>query len=851
MNLHKILSYTAFATALWSPNAYCQLQLGDAIGVDFGVIAPAAGTNFNQFDANANSISNGDTLAFSAQTGAPAEMINIAGNSVPGVGFTVENQTGQSTNRATLTNAGTGPAPFDDSTIFSDLMISNNQGSNMLNTGGFFVLTFTGLDDSLDYDLVGGMNRLGNNAENFDTDWTAGGTTMLADSVTTTPYVTFEGLTTDGNGNLTITLTRNTGHVNVAALTLTAVTPTAAIDSDGDGIADNFEENFFPGDLTQLNGLASGPGPGAGTGDFDGDGLTDLEEFNLIARFPTLDPTDDDSDNDGLLDGVEDGEGVFVSETQTGTSPVNRDSDNDGLSDFVENPLREFEDANDTGTDPNNPDSDGDTFEDGFEVLNDGDPTDSNSLPDLSAGYDAFGSNWLSAADFGTVDINGDGLGSDGFLFFGDFTGVANDALTFADRRESLPTYVSAVTQGGGVDRVTSGFANYGSIDNPVTLDGTDQIAGFAITDGGGIFANLDILTFEVSGLAVNQVVRVGILGGIHGEESGLFDPDLIQLSSPDGINQNRGGLGPNPGFVNAGWVFFDVTQEGTYTVRSSARSQTASSGIGGLTFDSAIDLSGVVLPALCIETDPDDPNSLMFTWDSSARFLYNIISDTDLSIPTSSWAVYDDGSTVYGGIAASGTGSNTLTGVARVGETRFFALQEVAVPSTVIFTTDFEAGDDGGFFTNDPAISWEYGTPTATGPGGNINTANSGTSAWGTDLDAAYPASTTMTLSSPVIDLTGFSIATLSFAENLDLENGVTGEVWAVDSDTGADLGTEPIYSVNDADIATTAWMPVSPQDLPSEALGNVIRLEFRVTSGTDATFLGWYIDDVTVEGF
>ena len=473
-----------------------------------------------------------------------------------------------------------------------------------------------------------------------------------------------------------------------------------------------------------------------------------------------------------------------------------------------------------------------------------------DSLPNLTAGYDAFGSNWLSAADFGEFDINGDGLGSDGFLFFGDFTGVANDALTFADRVESLPPYVSAVNQGVGFDRVTSGFANYGSIDNPITLDGTDQIAGFAITDGGGLSANLNILTFEVSGLAANQVIRVGILGGIHGEESGLFDPDLIQLSSPDGTNQNRGGLGPNPGFVNAGWVFFDVTQEGTYIVRSSARSQTASSGIGGLTFDSTIDLSGVVLPELCVENDPGDSNSLMFSWDSSAQFEYSILSNTDLTIPISSWPVYDDGSTVYGNIAASGTGSNTLSGVGRVGATRFFVLQETAVAPTVIFTTDFEL-DNGGFFTNDPAISWEYGMPNATGAGGNIDTANSPFNAWGTDLDAAYPINTTMTLSSPVIDLTSFSIATLSFAENLDLENGVTGEVWAVDSVTGADLGTEPIYSVNDADINTTGWMNVPPQDLPSQALGNSIRLEFRITSGTDATFLGWYIDDVTVEGF
>ena len=35
-------------------------------------------------------------------------------------------------------------------------------------------------------------------------------------------------------------------------------------------------------------------------------------------------------------DGVEDGGGIFVSELQTGTSPVNADSDGDGFTDGVE-----------------------------------------------------------------------------------------------------------------------------------------------------------------------------------------------------------------------------------------------------------------------------------------------------------------------------------------------------------------------------------------------------------------------------------------------------------------------------------------------------------------------------------
>ncbi|MCH2065065.1 MAG: MSCRAMM family adhesin SdrC, partial [Roseibacillus sp.] len=59
-----------------------------------------------------------------------------------------------------------------------------------------------------------------------------------------------------------------------------------AIDTDGDSIPDGYEEQFFPGDLTQL-----------GPGDFDGDGVNDPDEYT-----DGTDPTDADSDNDGSND---------------------------------------------------------------------------------------------------------------------------------------------------------------------------------------------------------------------------------------------------------------------------------------------------------------------------------------------------------------------------------------------------------------------------------------------------------------------------------------------------------------------------------------------------------------------
>jgi hypothetical protein len=62
------------------------------------------------------------------------------------------------------------------------------------------------------------------------------------------------------------------------------------VDADADGILDNWEQNYFPGDLTQLSA----------DGDLDSDGLTDLQEFEA-----GTDPTLADPDGDGYSDGEE------------------------------------------------------------------------------------------------------------------------------------------------------------------------------------------------------------------------------------------------------------------------------------------------------------------------------------------------------------------------------------------------------------------------------------------------------------------------------------------------------------------------------------------------------------------
>ncbi|MDB4659414.1 hypothetical protein OAE43_01640, partial [Akkermansiaceae bacterium] len=155
--------------------------------------------------------------------------------------------------------------------------------------------------------------------ENPSDDWTQYGPTDLAQDFDNTAVGMFQKT---HNNNLGVTTAFDYFTVDVIA-SLTGD------DSDGDGIDDGWElaRTAEPGNLTDLNGLKTGPGPGADTGDFDGDGLTDLEEYDLAvtnATYPAIDPTLADTDDDGRDDGDEvNGVGAPA------TDPTNRDSDGD------------------------------------------------------------------------------------------------------------------------------------------------------------------------------------------------------------------------------------------------------------------------------------------------------------------------------------------------------------------------------------------------------------------------------------------------------------------------------------------------------------------------------------------
>jgi hypothetical protein len=187
------------------------LIAGTEIGVDFGPTAP---TNaFNQISTSTNgSISSGS-------------LVNTSNVVVSGVGFSWSSTSSWFNNNDSISIAGQ-PAAFDESNLTDWMGISNNGGPT-----GIMTLTFTGLDNSLTYDLVVGS---GFNSDITDVLWTAGSQSATTDSsVGANSYVTLSGLSTDGSGNLVI-VGSGTGSrpdiVVVSALHLTAIPePSAAL----------------------------------------------------------------------------------------------------------------------------------------------------------------------------------------------------------------------------------------------------------------------------------------------------------------------------------------------------------------------------------------------------------------------------------------------------------------------------------------------------------------------------------------------------------------------------------------------------------------------------------------------
>ena len=232
------------------------------------------------------------------------------------------------------------------------------------------------------------------------------------------------------------------------------------------------------------------------------------------------------------------------------------------------------------------------------------------SVHGSTTAYQETGGDWLT---MGANDIDGSGgLGTDGYLFFGIFdggitTGVMYDEGTVEGSSASRPSYLEFDNRGADTSEgrpIVDENSAWGLFDNPVLVgtddEGEDTHTGLIVGGSGPQGSFQELVVFSIAGLAADETVRVGVFAG--SESTGQFDPIAIRLSDRNNssISQTVGStinpanfLDANPGGVQAGWVFFDITADGDYAVSGAVRVNNqlfgAFSGINGITFDSAI----------------------------------------------------------------------------------------------------------------------------------------------------------------------------------------------------------------------------------------------------------------------
>ena len=222
------------------------------------------------------------------------------------------------------------------------------------------------------------------------------------------------------------------------------------------------------------------------------------------------------------------------------------------------------------------------------------------------------------------------------------------------DGSVKVPPYLSFSGPGADVLSISDEMQTWGVIDDPnfvgTANEGDDTGSGILSSESGPMGSFQELAVFSIDGLAADQTVRVGILSGNHTNfaQTAVFDPIALRLSDRNnpGNSQTVGStvnpdnfLEDNPGGVQAGWVFFDITANGDYAISAAVRVDNMFgffTSIGGITFDSVIgspfllgDINGDgvvnfldITPFIALITTGEDQAEADINGDGNVNFL-------------------------------------------------------------------------------------------------------------------------------------------------------------------------------------------------------------------------------------
>jgi hypothetical protein len=142
--------------------------------------------------------------------------------------------------------------------------------------------------------------------------------------------------------------------------------------------------------------------------------------------------------------------------------------------------------------------------------------------------------------------------------------------------------------------------------------------------------------------------------------------------------------------------------------------------------------------------------------------------------------------------------------------------------------------------------LNWSLGTPA----NALATSAHSGTNAWGSNLHGqSFNLFESSFLYSPVIDLSGFSSATLTFWHCCDFSSMYESGQIGISTDSSTPPASIPTL-VDYSGTTTVDWEQVPPVDLTAY-VGKTVQLVWYY-QGIDvgSTPSGWLVDDVTITG-
>ena len=205
---------------------------------------------------------------------------------------------------------------------------------------------------------------------------------------------------------------------------------------------------------------------------------------------------------------------------------------------------------------------------------------------------------------------------------------------------------------------------------------------------------------------------------------------------------------------------------------------------------------------------------------------------------PTGSWSVLAEN------LASQGATTSYTDAAAPAGQA-FYRVTKLPPPA--LFQTGFEPGEDLSGWTEVIEFGqtqWEVGAPTS-GPG----SAHGGVQVLATKLAGDYGLNQAVGYRSPVIDLSGVQAAVLQFYHYFDFE---------FEADTAYDWGELYLLNATGQNLlpaealkfesTSGGWRRVTLV-LPPEALGQRIRLEFKLITDSLNNRPGWYVDDLLID--